>query len=143
MRSAGLRVDRTECSRVLPTPLLESEGWLLAVHIDRASTTAPAYNRQLRGRDEVRRVMEGRHRDLLPHQYFVRVVEATLTAIADAEAGASVDIVIFSEGRAEGGLVDEVGMIVEWDVPLEVCQRLRLTCTQVRVVIVCGSGMCI
>lgn len=129
--STPSRAERAQCSRVLPAPVLENEGWLLAIHMDRASTTQ-ASNRRLRVRGGRREAPVGRHhRDLLPHQYFVRVVEAALAGIADAEAGASVDVVVFSEGQL-GGLVDEVGMGVEWDLPGEVCQSLGLTCTQVR-----------
>lgn len=117
--TAGLRTERAQCSRVLPASVLETEGWLLAVHIDRASTTQAS-------------LRLGRQQDRLPHQYFVRVVDAALAGIADAEAGATVDVVVFSEG-CSGGLVDEVGMGVEWDVPREVCRALGLTCTQVRV----------
>lgn len=66
----------------------------------------------------------------LPHQYYVRAMEASLHSIATAEPEAEVDIVVFSEGQW-GGMVDEMGVPVDWDVPSEVCEDLGLHCTQV------------
>lgn len=57
-------------------------------------------------------------------------MEATLHGIATAEPGASVDIAVLSEGRW-GGLVDEVGVPVDWDVPGDICGDLGLHCSQV------------
>lgn len=57
-------------------------------------------------------------------------MEASLHSIATAEPEAEVDIVVFSEGQW-GGMVDEMGVPVDWDVPSEVCEDLGLHCTQV------------
>lgn len=57
-------------------------------------------------------------------------MEATLHSIATADPGAHVDVALFSEGRW-GGIVDEMGVPVDWDVPHEICGDLGLHCTQV------------
>lgn len=67
----------------------------------------------------------------LPHQYYVRAMEASLHSIAKAEPGATVDVAIFSESQW-GGMVDEMGVPLDWDVPGDICEELGLQCTQVR-----------
>lgn len=125
----------------------EDRHWLVAVHIDRGATSDSGNSivqmgRHLRGyqwyqQRQQQQLLE--QRGLLPHEYFVRVVEAALDGIADIESGASVDVLVVSEGMRfgeDGGvevLVDEVGMPVEdWDVPAALCKGLGLMCTQVR-----------
>lgn len=125
----------------------QQRNWLLAVHIDRSATTDSSNSmaqmgRHLRGykwyqQQQQQQLLE--QRGLLPHEYFARVVEAALGAIADIESGTSVDVLVVSEGMRlgeDGGvevLVDEVGMPVEdWDVPAVLCKGLGLMCTQVR-----------
>lgn len=69
----------------------------------------------------------------LPHQYYVRAMEAALHSIAVVEPGASVDVAIFSESQwVRGGMVDEMGVPLDWDVPGDICEELGLHCTQVR-----------
>lgn len=58
-------------------------------------------------------------------------MEASLHSIATADPEAKVDVVVYSEGQW-GGMVDEMGVPLEWDVPGEVCEELGLHCTQVR-----------
>lgn len=122
--SAGLRVERAQCAPLLPTSVLENEGWLVGVHIDRAPTTQ-ATNLRLRGAAAV----PPTHRSL-PHEYFVRVMGAALEGISRVEPAASVDVVVVSEGMW-GGLIDSTGLPMEWDIPLGMCKGLGLSCTQV------------
>lgn len=57
-------------------------------------------------------------------------MEAALHSIAAAEPGAGVNVAVFSEGQW-GGMVDEMGVPVEWDVPGDICDELGLHCSQV------------
>lgn len=57
-------------------------------------------------------------------------MEASLHSIAVTEPGAHVDVAIFSEGQW-GGMVDEMGLPLYWDVAGETCDDLGLHCTQV------------
>lgn len=66
----------------------------------------------------------------LPHLFFVRALEATLHGLSKIEPGATVDVAVMTEGRW-GGLVDEVGMPVDWDIPKHICSQLGLHCIQV------------
>lgn len=111
-------VNRAQCSSMLNSPV-EEEKWLVGVHIDRA----PFMQSSLRGTHQ--------HRDL-PHQYFVRATEAILYTISLVDPGAGVFIVVFSEGRW-GGMVDETGLPVDWDIPREICDEVGLSCTKVSV----------
>ena len=58
-------------------------------------------------------------------------MEATLHSVSEIAPEAIVDVVVFTEDRW-GGLVDEVGLPVDWNIPDEICDRLGLHCTQVR-----------
>lgn len=42
------------------------------------------------------------------------------------------DVAVFSEGGQWGGMVDEMGVPLDWDVPGDICEDLGLHCTQVR-----------
>lgn len=68
----------------------------------------------------------------LPHQYYVRAMEASLHSISKTEPGATVDVAVFSEESQWGGMVDEMGVPLDWDVPGDICEDLGLHCTQVR-----------
>lgn len=57
-------------------------------------------------------------------------MEATLHSIASTDPGARVDVAVMSEGRW-GGMVDEIGVPVDWDVEDDICLDLGLDCTQV------------
>lgn len=120
----GTPADRALCASLLPVSVVEhSEWWLVGVHVDRAPT-AILDGSNLRGGRNV-----APHREL-PHQYFVGAVEAALRAISTVEPGASVDLVVFSEGKW-GRMVDEMGVPVTWDIQREVCEGVGLNCTQV------------
>lgn len=58
-------------------------------------------------------------------------MEASLHSISTADSEAQVDVVVYSEGQW-GGMVDEMGVPVDWDVPSEICEDLGLHCTQVK-----------
>ncbi|CAM9591172.1 unnamed protein product, partial [Hapterophycus canaliculatus] len=125
-RGLGAPRAREHCAAVLPASVVEggdSESWLVSVHVDRAPS-AGMDPKRLRGAAPL-------HRSL-PHQYYVRAMEAALHSIATTDPGASVDVAIFSEGRW-GGIVDETGVPLDWDVPGDVCEDLGLHCTQVTV----------
>lgn len=111
-------VNRAQCTSMLSSSV-EEEKWLVGVHIDRA----PFTHSSLRGT---------RQRRDLPHQYFVRAAEAILYTISLVDPGAGVFIVVFSEGRW-GGMVDETGLPVDWDIPSEICDEVGLSCKKVSV----------
>ncbi|CAB1118420.1 unnamed protein product [Ectocarpus sp. CCAP 1310/34] len=131
-RGLGVPPDREQCAGVLPDSFMmqhggggaedgrDSESWLVSVHVDRAPSSVDL-SKRLRGAVPL-------HRSL-PHQYYVRAMEASLHSIAVAEPGAHVDVAIFSEGQW-GGMVDEMGLPLYWDVAGETCDDLGLHCTQ-------------
>ncbi|CAM9711384.1 unnamed protein product [Ectocarpus sp. 12 AP-2014] len=131
-RGLGVPPDREQCAGVLPDSFMmqhgggggedgrDSESWLVSVHVDRAPSSVDL-SKRLRGAAPL-------HRSL-PHQYYVRAMEASLHSIAVAEPGAHVDVAIFSEGQW-GGMVDEMGLPLYWDVAGETCDDLGLHCTQ-------------
>lgn len=121
-KNGGVPAGRAQCVPFLPGSVIENEGWLVGIHVDRAPAEAQG---GLRGGDRAA------HREL-PHQYFVRAMHATLNSISTVDHGANVDLVVFSEGRF-GGMVDEMGVPVEWDIPHEICEEIGLVCTKVRV----------
>ncbi|CBJ28497.1 expressed unknown protein [Ectocarpus siliculosus] len=131
-RGLGVPPDREQCAGVLPDSFMmqhgggggedgrDSESWLVSVHVDRAPSSVDL-SKRLRGAAPL-------HRSL-PHQYYVRAMEASLHSIAVAEPGAHVDVAIFSEGQW-GGMVDEMGLPLYWDVAGETCDDLGLHCSQ-------------
>lgn len=111
-----------QCAHFLPHSVVEdSEAWLVVLYVNRAHGTPG--NLRGRGRRTQRRQ--------LPHQYFVRVMEETLYMIAELDPGAKVNLAIFSEARY-GGMVDEVGVPVDWDFSKELCAHAGLQCSKVR-----------
>lgn len=61
----------------------------------------------------------------------MRALEATLHGLSKIEPGATVDVAVLTEGQWEG-LVDEVGMPVDLDIPKHICTHLGLHCIQVK-----------
>lgn len=119
-RSAwGATADRLVCSSLLKSPTrLGNKGWVVGIHIDRTAVL-PSNNWGSRV-----------HRNL-PHQYFIRALEAILDTLSQISPHSEVDLVVFSDDRW-GGIVDETGLPVDWDVAGNACVEAGLLCKKVR-----------
>ncbi|CAM9868139.1 unnamed protein product [Ectocarpus sp. 4 AP-2014] len=130
-RGLGVPPDREQCAGVLPDSFMmqhgggggedgrDSESWLVSVHVDRAPSSVDL-SKRLRGAAPL-------HSD--PESVGEAKSVASLHSIAVADPGAHVDVAIFSEGQW-GGMVDEMGLPLYWDVAGETCDDLGLHCTQ-------------
>lgn len=116
----------------LPLPVTATEKeWIVAAHVSRVPTGGVHDPRCKMGNvRNNKHCSPPAHREL-PHQYFKRAMEMTLSTISDVDPGASVELLVFTEGF-RGGMVDEMGLPVDWDIPREICLGLGIECAQVR-----------
>lgn len=117
-----------QCSNVIPNFPVEGRqtSWYIAATFDRSSDSFLSGRRNLRGGGRAGRP----HRRSLPHEYFVTVMEATLSAIKSMEQDAVVHIAIFTDGHRDGP-ADGTPVPPEWDFSGEICKEMALSCTQV------------
>lgn len=122
----------SKCAPFLPSAMSDVEGgWVVAVHVDRAPTVIVEEDSR---RGNLRARTKPTHREL-PHQYFVHAMQETLFAISEVDPGARVNVAVFTEGW--GGMVDEMGVPILWDIPQDICEEVGLDCLQVRVMPTC------